>query len=64
MAGRFKKNPVGNRVRLNLTIDPEVLEEAKELIHSTGQSISDFVTEALRAHVAKAKARNERARSR
>jgi hypothetical protein len=56
MAGRYKKNPTGNRARLHLSVDPEVLEDAKELLHGSGKSISDVVSELLKLEVAKMRA--------
>ncbi len=54
---RPQMSSTGKRPRLNLTIDPDVLADAKELLHGTGQSISDIVTELLKDKVAKARAK-------
>lgn len=57
---RPQMNPTGKRPRLNLTIDPDVLADAKELLHGSGKSISDIVTDLLKVEVARAKAKAAR----
>ncbi len=45
--GRYRKNPAANRVRVNLTLDPDVYEKVQELCYGAGMSVSEMVVQQL-----------------
>ena len=47
MAHPLKNPDAGPRVRVNLTLDPEVYPAARDKAHASGRSISDVITELL-----------------